>query len=176
MIEMDIHYNTDLDQGVQQEPLRMAFLTGDRGAHRFVVHVFRGSAKKKVDLEFAGVKGYFMRSDGSTVIMDGKTEDNCAMVTLPEDCYNIPGRFSLVIKIIFGATVNTVLYVVGTVSRMRTDIVVVPDEPVEAIQFVEQSDGTVLMQGVEFVEQSDGSVLWSGAAFAEQADGSVLVE
>lgn len=50
-----------------------------------------------------------------------------------------------------------------------------PDEPVEVVAFVEQADGSILMQGVTFVEQEDGSIMWDGATFTEQADGSYLV-
>lgn len=65
------------------------------------------------------------------------------------------------------------LEIVGGV--LRVTYAPAPDAPVEEVAFVEQEDGSILMQGVTFVEQEDGSILWDGAVFAEQTDGSYLI-
>lgn len=58
---------------------------------------------------------------------------------------------------------------------LRVTYTPAPDEP-EIVAFVQQDDGSVLMQGTEFVQQDDGSTLWAGAEFAQQDDGSVLIK
>ncbi len=47
--------------------------------------------------------------------------------------------------------------------------------PNTAVEFVEQEDGSVLMQGVTFAQMADGSIMWQGAKFTEQEDGSYLI-
>ena len=64
--------------------------------------------------------------------------------------------------------VDGVLRVTGTVTPPN------PDVP-QMVAFVEQEDGTVLVQAVGFVEQEDGSILWDGAVFTQQDDGSYRV-
>lgn len=65
------------------------------------------------------------------------------------------------------------LEIVGGV--LRVTYAPAPDAPAEEVAFVEQEDGSILLQGVTFVEQEDGSILWDGAVFAEQTDGSYLI-
>lgn len=50
-----------------------------------------------------------------------------------------------------------------------------PSPPQESVAFVEQADGSYLVQGVSFVQQEDGSVLWDGAVFTKRDDGSYMV-
>lgn len=57
---------------------------------------------------------------------------------------------------------------------LRVTYTPAPDEP-EIVAFVQQDDGSVLMEGVTFVQQDDGSILWDGATFTMQDDGSVLI-
>lgn len=45
------------------------------------------------------VRGYFIRSDGNTVIMSGTIDGNKVTVVLPSACYTVVGQFSLVIKV-----------------------------------------------------------------------------
>lgn len=76
-------------------------------------------------------------------------------------------------------TLGTGLQIVDGVLRVTyTPVPDEPDEPetpVEDVVFVQQEDGSILMQGVAFVEQEDGSILWDVAVFTEQTDGSYLI-
>ena len=45
------------------------------------------------------VRGYYIRSDGNTVIMSGTIDGNKVTVVLPSACYTVVGQFSLVIKV-----------------------------------------------------------------------------
>lgn len=55
---------------------------------------------------------------------------------------------------------------------LRVTAAVTPEETVE---FSQQEDGAILVQGVAFVQQEDGSILWDGASFSENTDGSYLI-
>lgn len=133
MIVQEIHRDLDLNTGVYQEPLREAFLMGDQQAHRFVIHVMRGTVGHKVELTATGVTGYFMRADGTTVIAEGETDSNRAIVQLPAACYAVPGRFSLVIKLSRAEVVETVAYFTGSIARSRTDEMIDPDETIPTL-------------------------------------------
>lgn len=67
---------------------------------------------------------------------------------------------------------NGVLSVTGSTTPP-----IEPDEPEEpdVVAFVQQDDGSILVQGVTFVNQEDGSVLWDGVTFGQMTDGSYLV-
>lgn len=125
-IVTELYYSTDLQRGMTMQPLKAALISGDSDAHRFVVGCHRGNAP--IDLSGAGVHGYFIRSNGSTVMMTGAVEGGRAILTLPTPCYAYPGRFSLVVKASRDGAVNTILWVEGAVSRSTTDTVVDPDE------------------------------------------------
>ena len=129
----ELRYTTNLDSGVQMTPLKNSFLSGDQDAHRFIVSCFRSSSRQPVDLTGAGVTGYFIRADQSTVVIDGKVEDNCAVLTLPAACYAKEGRFSLVIKASMGEVIHTILWVEGAVSVSHTSTIIDPGEVVPTL-------------------------------------------
>lgn len=128
MIVTELTFSTDLDRGPVMMPLATALLTGDEEAHRFVVSCYRGNAREKVDLSSAAVTGYFVRTDGATLPINGDVENGSAVVQLPAACYAVPGRFSLVVKAAKGDTIASILWVQGAVGRSHTDNVVDPGE------------------------------------------------
>lgn len=125
-IVTELHFTADLRRGITMQPLKAALVSGDSEAHRFVVACCRGDTP--VDLAGAGVHGYFIRANGSTVVVDGTVENGRATLTLPTPCYAYPGRFSLVIKASLNGSVNTILWAEGAVGRCTTDTVVNPGE------------------------------------------------
>lgn len=133
MIVTELNYSTDLDRGVVMLPLKNAFLSGDQEAHRFIVKCYRDNPRDSTNLTGAGVTGYFIRADGSTVVIDGTVSDGKAVLELPGACYAFPGRFSLVIKASLGDVIHTILWVEGAVSRSHTDKVIDPGEVVPTL-------------------------------------------
>lgn len=127
----ELRYTADLDRGVNMTPLHASFLAGNQEAHRFLVSCTRSGLS--ADLTGAGVHGYFIRADGATVLVDGTAEGDTASVLLPASCYAVQGRFSLVINVSDGDTVNTVLWAEGAVSRSRTDLVFDPEEAIPTL-------------------------------------------
>lgn len=121
MLTTILHYDVDLARPLQMTPLRTALLTGDHEAHAFRLTVQREGAP--IDLSRAGAFGYFLRGDGTTVLVDGVTDAESATITLPQDCYAAEGRFSLVVQLHLDGVRHSALWIEGTVSRSRSDLV-----------------------------------------------------
>lgn len=121
-----LNYSCELTHGVVKTNMRPALLSGDQHAHKIMVAVTQDNAN--VSLSGCAVKGYFLRPDGATVVIDGAANGNYAVVTLPADCYALPGLFSLVIRVSIGTVINTVFWGEGMVGRSTSDIVVDPGE------------------------------------------------
>lgn len=119
-ITTQLKYTTDLDGLLEKQTLPCAFAAGDQEAHRILVSCHRGRTLVPVDLSGAVIRGYLIRADGSTVIVDGSVKDRCAVVPLSAACYAVPGRFSLVVKASMGDVIHTILWLEGTVSPCST--------------------------------------------------------
>lgn len=76
------------DGRVDVEPLSTLLFTLEEGAHTFVI-------TNEAQDAWTGVTAYFLRADGVGIrITDGTIERYSEItVTLPEDCYDVPGRF-----------------------------------------------------------------------------------
>lgn len=125
-------YTMDLDKGVTRcMDLGAALLTEDQNAHTFCIACFRG--EQAVELSGAGVTGYCIRQDGTTVLIAGSCQANTATLTLPEGCYAVPGSLSLVIKVTMGSVVNTIFWGHATVGRSRTDTLVDEEKAIPSL-------------------------------------------
>lgn len=93
---------------------------GDMKANRFGVRVYRN--RQPVTLN-GSCKGFFIRSSGDTIaINNGVVDGNTAYVVLPEECYEVEGRFSLAIKVTTSGETVTMRIVDGVVSRTSTNM------------------------------------------------------
>lgn len=91
-------------------------IIGENGAHRFVIH--------SLDAPFDGiVTAYFVRSDGTTVFMEGEIVGGMAVVVLHEDCYHVTGKFDISIFITKDGKSTCVYKGKGKVVQYRTDTV-----------------------------------------------------
>lgn len=112
-------YSVDLQKGAEHAVLRAPLATMDNLAHIFEVQVNDGGAA--ADLSGAACEAYFVRADGVTVMLDGVISGSTASVTLGANCYAVPGRFELAVKLKKGEIVHTILRVEGSVTTSRTD-------------------------------------------------------
>ena len=92
--------------------------TGESGAHQFRITSESGS--------FTGsITGYMIRSDGTTCTVAGETDGGVAVVTLNQDCYNVPGRFMLSIFETVDESSSTCIYAcTGNIARSTTGTIV----------------------------------------------------
>lgn len=101
-------------QPVRVEQMHGNTFNGEDGAHQFVI----------TGVPTGTVTAYMMRADGTTCTVDGTNADDTATVTLNQDCYNVPGRFTFSIFVgDIGARV-CVYTCVGTVYRTRTETII----------------------------------------------------
>lgn len=121
MLDTVLSFACDLDRGIDRTAIRPALLTGDSQAHTFRIAVSRSG--QAVPLAGAVVSGYFVRADGVTVPITGSASGSTASVTLTDGCYNVPGRFQLVVKLSLSGETSTVFWGDGAVASSRTDAV-----------------------------------------------------
>ena len=121
MLDAILSFACDLERGVERTMIRPALLTGDSQAHTFRLAVKRGG--EDAAITGASVAAYFVRADGVTVPITGSVEGSVAMVTLPEGCYRVPGRFQLVVKLALDGAVSAVFWGDGAVAASDTDAI-----------------------------------------------------
>lgn len=108
---------TNLDAPIKLESLYGVTFTTESEAHQFVVRC----EQKGQELTLAGtISAKFVRADGNTVQLVGSISDGAAVVTLAQDCYNVPGRFQLAIFNTVGDTKLCIYACVGTVQRAQS--------------------------------------------------------
>lgn len=124
--------NVELENGnIHRSFLHHSIGCGDDMANRFGVRLFRNGVPEDVA---GSCLGYFIRADGRTVpIENGASSGNMAYITLTEECYEIEGQFSLVIKISSSTTTTTMRIVDGIVSRTSTSEIVDPGTIIPSI-------------------------------------------
>lgn len=105
---------------------------GDILANRFGVKVMRNG--NPVQLTGVSCAGYFIRSDGGTIPINGSVSGNKAYVDLPQACYAIEGQFSLAIKLSGGSVTGTVRIVDGVVSNTTTGIPIDPGTIIPSVE------------------------------------------
>ena len=121
MLDAILSFTCDLERGVERTLIRPALLTGDSQAHTFRLAVKRGGGDASIT--GASVAAYFVRADGVTVPITGSVEGSVALVTLPEGCYRVPGRFQLVVKLALDGAVSAVFWGDGAVAAADTDAI-----------------------------------------------------
>lgn len=87
-----------------------------------------------VDISGALVTGYFIRSDGACIIINGTASGNTFTVTLPAQCYAIEGNFSLAINVTGAGSTETMRIIDGTVVNTATGIVIDPGSIVPSLE------------------------------------------
>lgn len=131
MLDTVLSFACDLDRGIDRTAIRPALLTGDKQAHTFRISVSRSGAEAA--LSGAGVSGYFIRADGVTVPITGSASGSIASVTLSDSCYNVPGRFQLVVKLSLSGETSTVFFGDGAVASSRTDAVLDDEDVIPSL-------------------------------------------
>lgn len=134
MLDAILSFACDLERGVERTLIRPALLTGDSQAHTFRLTVKRGGVNAAIT--GASVAAYFVRADGMTVPITGSVEGSVALVTLPEGCYRVPGRFQLVVKLALDGAVSAVFWGDGAVAASDTDAILDEDGVIPSLDEV----------------------------------------
>lgn len=162
--------------------------SADAAANRFGVKVFRNG--DPVDLTGVTCLGFFRDARGNNIALSGygQVMSNIAFVTLPQACYNYPGKFTLSIKLVGGGVTGTMRIVDGVVDNTNTGSAVAPtgsvptyqeilaayDEMAEMIEEYNDGNNEMTAQIQQLHDQlmltDIGSVFWEQGSI--NADGS----
>lgn len=115
---------TDLAHGVQMHRLGRLFAQNDKLAHRFDITVKENGAA--ANLSGYSASAFFIRADDGVLTFAGTVSGNVVSVSLPMACYEVPGHFSVVVKVSDTNHTTAVFWGDGTVTRSETDVVVDP--------------------------------------------------
>lgn len=129
-IEQDI----DLRCGAQTPQIwpNALMLTGDNLAHTWRVRVFDGG--EAVALTGATITGYFVRTDGNTVAVQGSAEGNAAAVTLAQACYAFEGDLKGVMRLTLGGKTVTLSVLTLMVRKVLTDAIIDPGNVIPSLE------------------------------------------
>lgn len=130
MIEQDV----DLRCGAQTPQIwpNALMLTGDNLAHTWRVRVFDGG--EAVALTGATVTGYFVRTDGNTVAVQGSVEGSTAIVTLAQACYAFEGDLKGVMRLTLGGKTVTLSVLTLMVRKVLTDAIIDPGNVIPSLE------------------------------------------
>ena len=162
---IELRYDARLDAGIYQTRLPMLFASGDEDAHTVSVALTRDGEPEP--LAGQTVSAYFIRADGSTVLLGGSASGNVASVTLDASCYVQPGGFSLFIKVGQSGQTAAVFWGVGTVARSTTDTIVDTSDTIPSLaELLAQIDA---MEAATTAAQSATSAANTAAGSANTA-------
>ena len=130
VIEQDI----DLRCGAQTPQIwpNALMLIGDNLAHTWRVRVFDGG--EAVALTGATVTGYFVRTDGNTVAVQGSVEGNTVAVTLAQACYAFEGDLKGVMRLTLGGKTVTLSVLTLMVRKVLTDAIIDPGNVIPSLE------------------------------------------
>ena len=100
---------------VNIEDLRGMAFQAEENAHTFRI---RGVDASGAEMALSGSVGaVFLRADNTDVAITGTVEDGVAVITLPEECYDMPGRFGLTVYLTSDGQTVAIYAAIGSVSR-----------------------------------------------------------
>ncbi|MBE5807168.1 MAG: DUF2817 domain-containing protein [Clostridiales bacterium] len=99
MINWLIKQTIDLSKGIKAQPgtaVRALMTPGDHLGHTWQVTCLKDGAPQPLT---GSVAGHFMRADDSVVTVQGSLGEALARVTLPQECYAVPGLLDGVLRL-----------------------------------------------------------------------------
>lgn len=111
-----IKRTTALDGPIIPESMAGSLFTGEKLAHQFIISCTRDGAAISLS---GSVTGRFMRADGQTILLTGSVSSGKGTLTLPQDCYNINGRFVMALFNVAGGATTTIYAATGNVLRTQ---------------------------------------------------------
>ena len=141
MPTIEIRRIANLDGLQKPDSLTGVVFGGESKAHKFIISAIRGG--QAVELT-GNVSARFIRANDTTILLsEGYAElvNGEAVVTLHQDCYNVPGRFQLSIFATDGEDAICVYSGVGVVQRSTSGEMIDSGDVVPTLeQLLEQID------------------------------------
>ena len=114
MANIVINKTAFLDAPITVDSLHGMTFTNESGAHQFVISAMQGGNPLALT---GSVSARFMRANNTTILLTGSVTGGKAVITLHQDCYNVPGRFQLAIFNTASGTTTCIYAAIGTVQR-----------------------------------------------------------
>lgn len=131
MAQIESWFGQDLSNAVKVQYITGNVFSMDNLGNRVGVYVYKDGAPYSL----AGtISGNIIRADGGTVAVTGSLSENRAWIDLPQSCYTVPGRISIVIKNTADSVVTTLCAVVANVYQSSTDTVIDPGTIIPSIE------------------------------------------
>ena len=124
--------NIDVRRGtIHRSFMNCSIGEGDKAGNRFGFRLFNG--RDPVSMVGASCVGYFIRSDGITLVISGTIADGAAYVDLPEAAFAKEGNFTLTIKVAGTGFASTMRIIDGTVVNTTTGTIADPASEVPSL-------------------------------------------
>lgn len=123
-------FAVDMDEELKRRSLREPVFCGDQGAHRFEVALTRGG----VPFASGTAAGYLVRGDGVTLVLACARQGNLLTCTLPQEAYAVPGRATLLLRLLSGDALTTVLCLDMLVNPGPTETLADPGGAVPSLE------------------------------------------
>lgn len=183
---MHVHaLRVDLNDGLVQRKGFVLLGQGDEAADEFQIEIYKGGVPAAG--EATGATAYFIRPDGTTVILEGEvnTETGLVTVDLRAECYDYTGTYALTIKLggTDGSTgvVSSAVIIDGRILETLTSTVADPgsvwslDSIWAAVNGKISNPATPGTSGQALLTDGEGGVYW-GSAPAASAVSQVIVD
>ena len=125
MAEIVLNKTAFLNAPITVESLHGVTFSNESKGHKFVISCMQDG--ELINLT-GSVSARFIRANGTTILLAsgeyGDIVDGKAVVTLHQDCYNVPGRFQLAIFNTVGQQTTCIYACVGTVQRTQTETII----------------------------------------------------
>lgn len=125
---------------VQIEDLKGMTFQTESGGHTFQISGV-DDAGNTVALS-GSVAGVFLRPDNTDVAISGSASGGVVSLTLPANCYDVPGRFALTIFVTENSQKTAIYAAIGTVSRTSSGTVA-PGTTADVTDLINQINAAV---------------------------------
>lgn len=169
-VQMD--FEVDLCKPVHLIRMDVPFFTGDKNAHRFHVKLKRNGCA--ITPSTVTVSGYMVRADNRTVRWSGVANGCDIYLTMPQECYEVPGRFQLLIKVASGDLVGTALWVEGYMLEITTGDVVDADGETATVVLTVDENGDATITGAIMTVDEEGNATLTGVTVGESNDATIV--
>lgn len=131
MISRIIKKTVDLSKIQKVDQLEGPLYQLENGGHTFEITCLMDGAAAAIS---GTVSARFLRADEETVYFTGTLTGNVASITLPQSCYNVNGRFGLVVFVAGNDITSAVYAVAGSVYRSTSDHIIDPTEEIPSLE------------------------------------------
>ena len=164
-IAQEIFTRVDLSTGLTIATQRAALMQGDKNANRMTAAVFDG--KNEVTLSGMTASGQFIRPDGVTIPLEGRTEGNKVSVTFNPSCYAVDGNYRAMLFLSVGEESRTIMEISGQIHDRGGDKILDVENIVPSVSDIVTQYAT--MKTVTQETQTAGSNAAQAASAANTA-------